>query len=191
MFGTPISGRIRFVAHAVREICNRLPDAVSGSEVQPRVDYVTRLDEIARVWHRDGLSLDGTGPELFSDDAPSSAGPERVAINRALFVSVAALVRDHSGGRRKPEETAGRLFEAIAPENRALRETLVPVIRQWTGMAKWSVGRAHDWKLVDGEYPEDELQRQFDIFETTLQALMRGFFQAADDLDEILEDTNS
>jgi len=191
MFGIPVPGRIRFVAHAVREICNRLPDAVSGVEAVPRLDYKTRLDEIAKVWQRNGLGLDGSAPDMFSGAMPKPEAPERVPMDRALFVSIAALVRDHSEGRERPEESAVRLFEAIAPENRALRETLAPVIRQWVGIGKWSVARAHDWKLIDGDYPEEELRRQFNLFETTLAALVRGFFQAADELDEILEDTNA
>lgn len=190
-FSAAMPGRIRFVAHAMREICNRLPDAVSGVEVGARVDYPMRLDEIATAWEGNGLSLDGSMPEALASDTPEPEGPKNVPIDRGLFVSIAALVRDHTRGRRRPEENAARLFEAIAPENRALRETLAPVIRQWVEIAKWSVARAHDWNLVDGDYPEEELRRQFGLFETTLGALVQGFFQTTDELDEILEDTNA
>jgi len=175
----------------MREICNRLPDAVSGVEADARVDYKTRMDEIVTAWMRNGLSVDGSVPEGLSSDIPEPEGPKKLSVDRGLFLSVALLVRDHSGGRRRPEENAARLFEAISPENQALREALRPVIRQWVEIGRWSVGRAHDWKLVDAEYPEEELQRQFGLFETTLGALVRGFFQAADELDEILKDTNS
>jgi len=188
---TTVPGRIRLVAHAMREICNRLPDAVSGVEADARVDYKTRMDEIVTAWMRNGLSVDGSVPEGLSSDIPEPEGPKKLSVDRGLFLSVALLVRDHSGGRRRPEENAARLFEAISPENQALREALRPVIRQWVEIGRWSVGRAHDWKLVDAEYPEEELQRQFGLFETTLGALVRGFFQAADELDEILKDTNS
>ncbi len=68
---------------------------------------------------------------------------------------------------------------------------LAPVIRQWVGVGRWSVGKAHDWKLLDEEYPEQDLRRKFELFETTLMALALGFFEAVDELDEILEETNS
>lgn len=187
----PVSGRVRFVAHAIREICNRLPNAVSGVEAEARVDYKTRLDEIATAWERSGLSLDGSAPEIFAGDTPLAEGPKKVSVDRALILSIVTLVRDHAEGRKRPEENAARLFEAISPENQALRDTLTPVIRQWVEIGRWSVARAHDWKLVDGDYPEGELQRQFGLFETTLGALVGGFFEAAGELDEILEETNS
>lgn len=190
-YSAPLPGRIRFIALAMREICNRLPDAVAGVEAEVRVDYPTRLDEIARVWERNGLSLDASVPGIVSSDTPEPEGPPRVPIDRPLFVSLATLVRDHSRGRKRPEENAVRLFEAIAPENRALRETLAPVIRQWVEIGKWSVARMHDWKLVDADYPEKELHRQLGLFEATLGALVQGFFQAVDELDEILEDTHA
>jgi hypothetical protein len=171
----------------VREICNRLPDAVCGVEAE-RLDYITRLDEIARTWQRSGLGLDGSD---FTGDTPESEGPRRVSVDSVLFARISALVGDHARWRKRPADNAVRLFEAISPENRALRETLAPVIQQWVEIGGWAVGKAHDWKLLDEEYPEGELRRRFELFEATLGALVRGFFQAVDELDEILEKTNS
>ena len=40
-----------------RQGCSRLPDAVCGVETE-RVDYTTRMDEIAEARERSGLRLD-------------------------------------------------------------------------------------------------------------------------------------
>jgi len=187
VFGSPVPGRIRFVAHAIREVCNRLPDAVCGVETE-RVDYPTRMDEIAIGWERSGPRLDGSE---YAREAPGPDGPGRASIDAALCAKLVALVGDHARGRKRSQENAARLFEAVSPENQALREMLAPVIRQWIEIGRWSVGQAHNWKLSDEEFPEQELRRRFDLFETTLMALARGFFEAVDELDEILEETNS
>jgi hypothetical protein len=187
IFGPPVPGRIRFIAHAIREVCNRLPDAVCGVETE-HLDYATRMDEIARAWERSGLRLDASD---YAGETPGPEGPRRVPVDAVLFAKLFALVGDHARGRKRPQENAARLFEAVSPENHALREMLAPVIRQWVGIGRWSVGKAHDWKLLDEEYPEQDLRRKFELFETTLMALARGFFEAVDELDEILEETNS
>ena len=51
--------------------------------------------------------------------------------------------------------------------------------------------RAHDDGRCDGECPRDELERQFALFEKTLMAIVRQFYTAIDELDQILEDANS
>ncbi|MEO7860432.1 MAG: hypothetical protein ABIU05_08300 [Nitrospirales bacterium] len=44
----PVPGRVKFIAHAIREIGNRLPDYWAGKEENSGgLQYVNRLDEIA------------------------------------------------------------------------------------------------------------------------------------------------
>lgn len=50
---------------------------------------------------------------------------------------------------------------------------------------------AHDSGKTDSECKEQEFLAQFELFERTLAALVRGFFITTDELDEILEDANS
>jgi hypothetical protein len=51
-------GRKRLIAHAVREIKNRLPDVICGV-VGGRIEYVNRLDELCEQWTKFGFVLDG------------------------------------------------------------------------------------------------------------------------------------
>lgn len=191
MFVSPVPGRVRFVAHAVREIRNRLPDVISGVKVQGRLDYKTRLDGLSELWKRSGLATDGCLPDSRPLDGPATPASPDILIDRHLFMEIAALIKDHITTRAKPEDAAIRLFEGVAPENQRLRDTLRPVVRQWLAITDWFMGRAHDSGAIDADCEAHHLREQFEIFEMMLAALTRGFFSTVDDLDEILENTNS
>ena len=59
-------GRLRFIAHAVREIRNGLPNVVDGPKVRRQVQYKKEVDRISKAWEENVLrpSL-GDGPEAF------------------------------------------------------------------------------------------------------------------------------
>jgi hypothetical protein len=48
-----------FVWHAMREIRNRLPDAVAGEVASSSLQYRTLADEVQRCWIEDGWPSDG------------------------------------------------------------------------------------------------------------------------------------
>jgi len=190
LFCDGFPGRVRFVAHAVREIRNRLPDAISGPKTSKRLDYVSRLDTLARKWQQAGFPIDGSQPvKVIADDAlPATTD---IPIPRALYSEIASLVRDHIQTREKPSDAARRLFQAIDPNNQDAEATLKPRIQQWLECTTWFVARVHDNGSTDDQIDAKEIQRRFEIFETTLSALVRGFFKTLEELDEILEEANS
>ncbi len=180
----PLPGRVRFIAHAVREIRNRLPDVVSGPTTKKhRLDYTSRLDDISRLPGAQTLITD-----LGGNTAPNST---TITIDRKLAKKVAELLEDHRTTRTKPLDAARRLFQGLAPENTPLRDTLTPILKQWLIITKWFVDRAHDTGHTNSHCPEQELRHRFNIFESTLAALIRPFFDTLEDLDAILEDTNA
>jgi hypothetical protein len=70
-------GRTRFVAHAVREIRNRLPDVIAGVKTGGTVQYKNNLDMISKDWQKAGFLLDGTIPtSIITEPAfpPEKAG---------------------------------------------------------------------------------------------------------------------
>jgi hypothetical protein len=183
LYETPMPGHVRFVAHAVREIRNRLPDCIAGRTENQGLQYKNRLDDIVALPAADALIADLGGPT-----APTTT---TVAIDRTFAKKVSALIEDHRATRAKPLDAARRLFEAIAPENTPLRDTLTPVLEQWITITEWFVGRAHDNGHSDGHYSADDLRRRFTIFERTLTALIKPFFATLEDLDAILQNANS
>jgi hypothetical protein len=181
-------GRVHFISHAVREIRNRLPDVIAGRRGGGRVDYVTELDPIARDWVRYGFLLDGSIPTTVSD---SQALSTSVSVPIPLFRKLSSLLKKHVDGREKKYDAAIRLFEAIAPENIGKRDSLRPIILHWLDITDWFEKKTHHPGRNYEMCTHDELQTKFELFETALGALIRGFFETIEDLDEILEDTNS
>jgi hypothetical protein len=191
LFDAPTPGRVRFIAHAIREIRNRLPDVIAGPQKFPRLDYKSRLDRLVKIWEISGYGLDESLPNLnTSIDVDSSSVPD-ISIPRNLFLEVSRLVTDHKITRSKPLDTAVRLFEALAPENKTVRDTFRPIFSQWLNVTDWFVDRAHDSGKTDSMYDLPELETKFGLFETCLGALVRSFFSTIEELDEILEDANS
>ena len=180
-----VPGQIRFVAHAVREIRNRLPDTISGpTKKRPRLDYTNRLDGIVKL----------SGAEMLIADVGGNTAPKNtttINIDRKLASEFAKLIQDHITTRTKPLDAARRLFESIAPDNTPLPETLIPVIQQWFNTTEWFMKRAHDPGCTDEYDHEQEFRHHFSIFESTLAALIRPFFDTLEDLDAILEDANT
>lgn len=88
-------GRVHFIAHAIREICNRLPGAL-GPEVKRRdAGYGPLTDKIHDQWVAEGLPEDGT-PRLPDETVPSASGPRRQEVSVELLESVGRLIADHN-----------------------------------------------------------------------------------------------
>jgi len=185
MLMTNPPGHVRLIAHAVREIRNGLPEAVSGPKAGGRLDYTSRVDGILEAWVQAGLMP----VELTLADLPTP--DTTMAVSTTAAKPVLELLRDHQMARERPIEAARRLFVGVAPENQEHADALQPIIQQWLKVTKWFVARAHDNGRCDADCPRDELKRQFGLFEKTLMAVVRGFYTAVSELDEILEDANS
>lgn len=179
-YGMALPGRVRFISHAVREIRNRLPEAISGIKSGIRLDYKSRMDMIGKAWNKHDFSLGGSIPST----------PD-VVVPLSFLRLVEQLIKDHEETRERPIEAATRLFEGLAPENQRLRNTLRPTVEQWVQVTGWFMQRAHDSGKGDASYDEDDLRRRFELFEATLGAVSRNFFSTVAELDEILEDANS
>jgi len=189
LFSNNFPGRVRFVAHAVREIRNRLPDVVAGQRTGNHLDYVSRIDNLANEWQRHGLPTDGS---ILIDILPNEISPagKYVKIHENIYKEVANIVRDHLETREKPYEAAKRLFEAVDPSNKNAEATLRPRITRWRKISEWFMRRAHDSGSTDDLTDIEELRRQFEIFESALVALTGEFFATVEELDEILEEAN-
>ena len=176
---------VRLIAHSVREVRNRVPGYVSKVESGGPLSYKGRVDDIVKIWRRAGL----LPSDLMTAGLPSI--DTTMPVPKGAATAVLKLLRDHELAREKPAETARRLFTSAAPENAAAIETLEPVVQQWIEVTDWFVKRAHDDGRCDAECPRDELEHQFGLFEKALMAIVRQFYTAVDELDQILEDANS
>jgi hypothetical protein len=178
-------GRVTFVWHAIREIRNRLPDALAGEVASSSVQYGALAEAICVCWIADGWPEDGT---LTSSEAaePSPSGPERFEVSRDMLAAVANLVSGHTAVAGRNQTNVKRLFEAVAG-------TAVPdyAIRTWTRSGRRAHKLAHlANKQVDPNY-EQSLMSDFVAFETLLMAIANRSYENMDDLDAILGSANA
>lgn len=180
-----IPGHRRLVAHAMREIGNRLPGIV-GNEVRGHVQYANRLDALHKKWAK-------WGPERLSDGSwpPLPNTNDSIAVDVRLVLLMVDLIDDHRDARERPAERARRLFLA-ASDGAGPHPGLGPVVDQWIELTRWAVSKAH---IPSGPNPEDidpvELHSKFELFEFTLGALLGAFYTSVEDLDAILESANA
>lgn len=178
-------GHVRFIAHTVRDIRNILPQAVAGVKGPGRLEYPARVQAVKEAWEKAGLipaDLSGKGHPSLS----ASLSVPRTA-SKPLF----KLFRDHEATSTKRVATARQLFLGVVPENADHIGTLEPVVQHWLTVTEWFMRRAHDDGRCDAECAREELVHQFDMFERSLMSIVRGFYPAIEELDEILEDANS
>jgi hypothetical protein len=180
-----VPGHRRIVAHAMREIGNRLPGIV-GDEVRGRLQYTNRLDALQKKWVQWGPSRlsDGSWPSL-----PDTA--DHVAVDVRLIRMVVELIDDHAEARERPTERARRLFRA-ASDGEGPHPGLGPAVDQWVDLTRWAVSKTH---IPSGPNPKDidvaELRAKFELFEDTLVALLGTFYTTVEELDAILEAANA
>lgn len=178
-----LPGRVILISHAVRDIGNRLPEAVSGVKSE-RLDYVTKMDGLAAAWRNAGIAeATLAGPAT----SPSPAGVA-IPVDSRLLTQIGQLVAEHEAARARPGESAGRLYAAFTPTNAKRREELRPAILQWIKVTKWFVGRAHAGTKADADHDFDELRRKFDLFETALAAMAQSFYETVSGLDANLKE---
>jgi len=186
----PFPGHVRFVAHAVREIRNRLPDVIAGPTQRPHVQYKNRMDQLCKEWEKWNLPTDGSLPISVSE-GESLPGARDIPIPVSVYLEVARLVRDHKGARETRRDAARRLFEAIDPNNQMAEALLRPRIDHWIEVTEWFVARAHDNGATNDQIDSEELKNRFEVFEKALSAMVREFFKTVEELDEILEEANA
>lgn len=187
LYADETPGRSRLISHCVREIGNRLPDALVGPKGE-KFEWINRLDTLVREWSTHGLPLDGNRPAMTGDEA-GPPQPDEVTLPSGLYLEVATLLVDFQASRENPREKALRLFQELGDEE--FSESLYPVVNQWVQTIRWFVERVHDNEQVDADCDWSEFTGRFQLFEFQLLTLARRFTENMEDLDDILERANT
>lgn len=191
LFEFKLPGYTRFVGDAVREIRNRLPFVISGSTSGEQLQYKNRLDEMIKICKKSGFPTDGSLPTVASASNPVEPRPTDCVVPLELANCLVQLIGDHEKARERPVDTAKGLFIGLRPENQKFVDTVRPAITQWLEVTGWFMSITHDNGRGDARVDNSELVGKFELFETTLRAIVQQFFKTTDALDEILEEANS
>jgi hypothetical protein len=172
-----LRARVRLVAHCVREIISRLPEAVSAS-VTKRVEYRVLVERVAAVWP-------AADPTMLVAETPES--PEEVLIPRAAYLAVNALTTEHASSQ--PMEL--KLRALFGAGDGAAAGLTQPAVKGFKKVYDWFVKQAHDRGELDAALcTEEELQRHFDTFERGLYTLSGEWVEVQEHVDELLDEAN-
>jgi hypothetical protein len=173
-------GRIHFIAHAGRDIADRLVFVLDPQLEGSRVQYENALDRIEKVWP-DIQGISGNGSRVAADGS--------VDIDYKLALDIDKLVQAHRERRRRPSHYE-LLFQYLMrhePFKATLNRRLVNDFKK---MRQWFMALTH---LRAGGVPqvdEDDLQQQFYRFEAMLHSFVGDFFTGSSELDDILRQAN-
>ena len=179
-------GRAHFVAHAIREIQNRLPGALGPKVARRDADYEGLADKIREQWLAEGFPDDG-GLLPPAESAPSPSGHPRRDVSVEFLGSVGQLVESHNEAQENRRTREKYAFDAMSDQGPIPRY----VVENWRKLYRDVHGFAHarDEPLpadADGEWVE-----RFFTFEGLLMAFSKRSYENLDDLDSLLERANT
>jgi hypothetical protein len=172
------------MAHALRDMRNRLPDAIAGPVKGFNTQYSDLADLVTKCWMEDGLPGDGSSP-VTADREASAEGPARFQVSATLITAVGELVSGHLAIQPRKEEGARRLWAGIggqpAPDY---------AIRTWLAATNRIEQFAH---LRDKPLsPEDEerFEKIFSACDHALVVMASKSYENMDEIDAILGSAN-
>lgn len=177
------TGAGSLLAHALRDLINRLPDAVSGRGVD-WMDAAKALDALRKIWTDENLPLQPPAPPESQSIPPE---PERRVPNR-VFEAMQRTLHEREAARGNRTANAQRLFRDLLGPG---VEPNPAVVAQWVRLGRWTAANAHFDSATARDVDWDEACEQLALFEATLEGVVNRFFEVTDALDEILEDANS
>ncbi|HUT54434.1 MAG TPA: hypothetical protein VM658_13680 [bacterium] len=174
-------GRVHFIAHAVRDISDRLVYVLDPQLKAGRVQYENEMDRIEKLWPTELMSI--------RDTQDAAAEIETVRIDHKVASIIDSLVKAHRERRQRPSNYE-LLFRYLMRKEPFQAEVNQRLVMDFKRMRDWFMNLTH---LRDKKVPqvdESELQTQFKKFEGMLHSFVGNFFTGKKELDEILRQTN-
>lgn len=175
-------GRVHFVAHAIREIRNRLPHAIAGVEKRGPT-YETLATKLRAEWKEAGFPSDGSLP-LGARSEPSVSGPGHevsVGLIRAVGDLVGANARASGNSKRQARRLLREIWGTEPPPY---------VVDRWFHRDDWITQYMHVDDKPHVQEAEMEVAEAFKEFETALIAISNRSYENLEALDELLASAN-
>ncbi len=178
-------GRVHFIAHAIREIRNRLPDDLNGDMERTKVDYRRLVDAVHNLWTGSGFPRYGSGPTLAEHLQPLPATTD-VVVPGELATAIAELMRQHSEAEANRGDLEALRFEALAgpgPHPQYVSDG-------WKRTHRLVQKFAHAWNRELPPEADAEWIDRFLAFERFLMVISKRAQENIADLDELLREAN-
>ena len=179
-------GRMHFVAHAIREIRNRLPGALGTTVKRRNAGYEHLTDKIRERWLAEGLPEDGRLPPP-AESAPSASGRLRRDVSVEFLASVGRLIEAHDEAQANKRAREEHAFGTLSDRGPSPRY----IVENW----KTLYPDAHEFAHAADEPRPAEADREwvanFFAFEGVLMTISKPSYENLDDIDKLLERTNT
>lgn len=177
-------GRTRFIAHAVREIANRLPGAVAEEVVKNHVDYHHEIGPIADAWKQEGLA----GAIVVRAGGEDEPG---LRISHGLVAKVNALLEKDRQISARKEGNAQAMILKLIPESSNTVGSIGPIVDHWLDIVEWFAENVHEAEKKRAPIDESALCHKFLAFENALKALLVAFYSGLEEVERVAANANS
>ena len=178
-------GRVHFIAHAIREIQNRLPGALGPKVKRRDVDYAHLADKIQQRWVEEGLPEDGSLVSL-KESVATVPGPGYRDVSTEFLASVGSLIAKHTASQANRMDRDRSRFADLGEHGQSPQH----VVKNWKNLFPKVVGIAHARGEPLPEGADAEWVENFFRFEEYLMFVQQHSYENLDELDKLLEKAN-
>ena len=178
-------GRVHFIAHAIREIQNRLPGALGPMVERRDAGYEQLTDKIQQRWVEQGLPEDGSLASL-KESVPTASGPGYQEVSFEFLSSVGCLIEKHTAAKMNRTERERSSFSALGE----LGQSPQQAVRNWKNLVRQAHKFAHARDTPLPTEADADWVENFFRFEKYLMDLQRPSYENLDELDRLLNKAN-
>ncbi len=157
----------------------------AASKASNPIASASRVEAMAALLEKRGAGSGLVEPEI------DIGGKGLVAVPMSLLTELERLVQDHHDAGARARERALAMLRSLAPESQTEAARLGWIARTWVEVGAWAVKELHNQTRTDDERDADEIIGRLETLERILHGVTRPFFENKDDLDALLEDTNT
>lgn len=172
------------VSHCLRELCNRLPDAMDDVEDLPRrSDTRSRADRLVAAWAVVEVGVSEQLTSLRNKVGSEFADAQYVP----LPIKVVEAVRAYCDEHRRAGPIKHVRFAALVIGSATIDETH---LGEFKDSNEFFVRYAHASAKPRELPPREEILRNLSVIEQAISDRLTAFFKVAEELDGILESAN-
>lgn len=173
------AGYISFVAHAGRDLMNRLASTVAGIKSE-RVQYQQYIDKLQGAWQDEWRLSDDLSPEIADKGH---------LIPIEVCQRISTLIDEHKSGRIRSSEADGLFFSTFLDYS---DKDKIPgnFLSEWKAAKDWFLGHAHLRKKSFRAETDGDLVKYFNCLNGYLYIAASSQYDRLKALNEILDATN-
>ena len=178
--------RVHLIAHAIREIRNRLPDALDGALQLPKSKYPKYVGKLYERWVEEGLPTDGSGPSM-DESAEATSTAVGYVVSSEFISAVGVLVAHHTELEAGRDALRMPRFEALAGPGPHPQH----VWKGWRDASRSAERFAHARNEMLPPGADGKWTANFLAFERFLLVISKRAQENIADLDVLLREANS